>query len=71
MKKLEDMSVTDQAYNIAVGLNGSWMYDALHVQLKEEEFCKQFVECWLRDEGVGEREQIEEFINWSESEATT
>lgn len=40
---LDDYNVFGQAYFIVVGLNGSWMYDALYEQLKDEEFCKKIV----------------------------
>ena len=46
---LKSFEVKKLAYLILVGINGSWIYEALHEQLKDEEFCKNIVDnywCW-------------------------
>ena len=41
---LKDYNVFGQAYFILVQSNGSWIYDALHKELQDEQFCKRIVE---------------------------
>lgn len=43
--------VKDQAYFILIGVNGSWIYEILHKQLEDKEFCKQVVEYFVADYG--------------------
>ena len=45
--ELQDLSIKWQAYYIIVGLNGSWLYDALYPQIEEEEFCAKIVSNFL------------------------
>jgi hypothetical protein len=47
--KLQDLSIKWQAYFIIVGLNGSWLYNALYPQIEEEWFCAKIVENFLND----------------------
>ena len=41
---IKSFTIKQQAYLIVVGLTGSWMYDATHKQLKEEEYCQSIVD---------------------------
>lgn len=41
---LKSFTVKEQAYLIIVGLTGSWMYDATHKELENEEYCQRIVE---------------------------
>ena len=47
--KLQDLSIRHQAYFIIVGLNGSWLYNALYPHIEEEEFCAKIVSEFLGD----------------------
>jgi len=43
--------VKDKAYFIIVGMNGSWLYDALYPQIEDEEFCQRIVDKFEGDFG--------------------
>jgi hypothetical protein len=47
--ELQDLSIKNQAYFIIVGLNGSWLYNALYPHIEQEEFCAKIVDNFLSD----------------------
>ena len=61
--QLEELSIKDQAYYIMVGLEGSWLYNALHKQAEDETWCVEFVAQWKEDGGEVDRDRVEHYIN--------
>ena len=61
--KLKDLSIRYQAYYIITGLNGSWLYNAMHKELENEVYCMRLVNQYYMNECVGTTEQIEQHIN--------
>lgn len=58
--------IKDKAYFIIVGMNGSWLYDALYPQIKDEEFCKRIVVNFESDFGDDDEyipESVKQYIN--------
>jgi hypothetical protein len=47
---LWSLPIKDQAYYILVGINGSWIYNALFDDMEEDEgFCMRIVEAYRED----------------------
>lgn len=41
---IKSFGVKEQAYLILVGLNGSWIYEATHKELEQEDYCQRIVD---------------------------
>lgn len=48
---IKSFTIKEQAYLIVVGLTGSWMYNATHVELEDEKYCQRIVDQFWSDYG--------------------
>lgn len=63
--KLYDLPIHDQAYFIIVGLNGSWLYNAMYKWMEVEANCQSIVDNYKADWCQTTLDQIEQYVNES------
>lgn len=48
---VKKLGIKEAAYHLVTGINGSWIYNALHKEMEGESFCANLVNSYMSDMG--------------------